>query len=95
MNPQNVLMHVGSLRTRYPFLPRSTWAKLNELKRTESFSDLPRDCGPGSPVLLRYLKDQASGIVSLEVVLVDGAGQVIRIAEPLAPLPASSPSAAA
>ena len=98
MNAKNLLLHVGSLRSRYPFLPRSIWGQLNQLKRTELFSDFPRDCGPGSPVLRRYVKDPANSVVHCEIVLVDEHGRLVRVAEtlpPLAVLPCSTAAAIA
>jgi hypothetical protein len=78
---EKVLSNRGSLRVKYRFLPRSAWAKLNRLKRQESFADLPGDPGPGGPALLRFVEDSVTGSMALDCIIVTGDGQVLRFAE--------------
>jgi hypothetical protein len=88
---KNVVSKRGSLRKSYRFLPHSAWAELNRLKREESFSDLPRNPGPGGPALLRFVKDSVTGSMTHDIIVVTGEGQVLRITETTAALPPLPP----
>jgi hypothetical protein len=56
---------------------------LNRLKGDEGFSDMPCDPGPGGLALCRYLADPAAaaGTTNVDLIVVTGAGEVLRFAE--------------